>query len=79
MILSTVVVLCDSRVSLARPQKIELHNCSRPSPCTDSRGEGAYMTITNISMLPNDSAPYTCLNHVERQVQGPNSNEVVYT
>ena len=37
------------------------------------------MPIGNVSRLSNDSASFTCQDYVERWVEGPNSDEVVYT
>ena len=37
------------------------------------------MPIANISMLSSDTTQLTCLDYVERWIQGPNKDEVVNT
>ena len=54
---------------------IQIHR----SPNIGSQGESAYTPSGDVnSGIPNDGASFTCLDCVERRVEGPNSNETIY-
>ena len=79
MRLSTVVDPSGHQVYLEHVRMTERHIHIHRSPYACSQGEGACTPSGDISEVPNDGTSFTCLDYVERRVQGPNGNEIIYT
>ena len=79
MRLSTVVDPSGHQVYLEHVRTTERHMDIHRSPYAGSQGADAYTPSGDISDVSNDSASFTCLDYVERRIQGPNSDEIIYT